>query len=378
MWITLVLACRSDSADPSPAPPTAEDTASGSGSLDLTAFTEDLRSEHDLPALSVAAFDADGLLAIGAAGSRKAEGVVGVTTADRWHLGSDTKAMTATLTAVAIEAGQLDWEDTVPDLFPDLTVDPAWGDVTVEDLLQHRSGMFGDANEQPAAWAGLWDDGAQADLRTAFVADVLARPPDYPIGEYLYSNFGYVTVGAALDRVAEPWEQGLAERIFAPLGMTSCGFGPPATPDTIDAPYGHYRTIDGFDPIDPADPLADNPPAFGPAGTVHCDLADWGAFGIEHLVGESGSGVLASAEAYSRLHTAPSGGDYAAGWGVGEASEFGGRYVAHDGSNSMFWATIVVALDSDSVYLATANLGDTTAAAATLEAVLGLPAHLER
>ena len=48
------------------------------------------------------------------------------TVLDNWHLGSDTKAMSATLIALAVDAGELSWDETLPDLFPGMTIHPGY------------------------------------------------------------------------------------------------------------------------------------------------------------------------------------------------------------------------------------------------------------
>lgn len=335
---------------------------------DLPVSLASILEARDVPGLVASATAASGAFAAAAVGVRSASDPAIVGIADPFHLGSDTKAMTATLVGIAVDEGLLRWDETVPELFPDLDVDPGWAEVTVEALLQHRSGMYAETSAHPELWTGLWQAGDPVALRTAFAEGVLGAPPDYPVGAYLYSNFGYVTVGAAIDRRMGPWQDALVAKVFEPLGMDSCGFGPPASPGVVDAPWGHYRDGETFRPVDPGDRLADNPPAFGPAGTVHCNVADWTRFGLEHLAGDEGHGTLASADTYQRLHAAPPGSDYAGGWQV--ISDGDGRALTHNGSNTMFYATIRVGLDARAVYVAATNLGsDPNAALAVSDAI---------
>jgi hypothetical protein len=75
----------------------------------------------------------------------------------------------------------------------------------------------------------------------------------------------------------------------------------------------------------------------GPAGTVHCSLADYGAFLALH------AGVdqeLLAPATLRHLQTAPDGG-YAGGWRVVASKR--GRLLAHDGSNTMWYASALVA-----------------------------------
>ena len=64
--------------------------------------------------------DEQRLVTAGVVGTRKRGTEIAATLNDQWHLGSDTKAMTATLVAKLVEKGRLKWESTVAEVFPDL------------------------------------------------------------------------------------------------------------------------------------------------------------------------------------------------------------------------------------------------------------------
>ena len=66
-----------------------------------------------------------------------------VTVNDRWHIGSDTKAFTATMIARLVEQGTMKFEDTLAASFPAFAekMDPAFRDITVTQLLSHTAGL---------------------------------------------------------------------------------------------------------------------------------------------------------------------------------------------------------------------------------------------
>ena len=66
-----------------------------------------------------------------------------VTTNDRWHIGSDTKAFTATLIARLVEKGVMHFDDTLAASFPAFAeaMDPAYRTITVTQLLSHTAGL---------------------------------------------------------------------------------------------------------------------------------------------------------------------------------------------------------------------------------------------
>src|SRR4029079_19319436 len=62
---------------------------------------------------------------------------------DRFHLGSCTKAMTATLVAMLVEEGKLNWTTTLGELFADTVkpMHPGWEKVTLRQVLAHRASL---------------------------------------------------------------------------------------------------------------------------------------------------------------------------------------------------------------------------------------------
>src|SRR5205814_9073818 len=103
-------------------------------------------TRYDLPALAAAVVKDGEIIAAGAVGTRKAGAKIPVTLNDRFHLGSNTKAMTALLAGMLVDEGKLRWDSTVADLFPELVekMDPGLKRVTIEQLLSHTSGVAAD------------------------------------------------------------------------------------------------------------------------------------------------------------------------------------------------------------------------------------------
>lgn len=325
------------------APAAAWSRADEPGAVDLEA----IRAAAGAPALAAAVAGPEGLLWRGAAGVRRTDAPTPVTAADLWHLGSNTKAMTAALFARQAEQGALAWGQPLAELFPDLAMDPAFADVPFETLLQHRAGLA-DPALMPGWMAAAWVPGAPVtELRAALAERALTRPPDGQPGAFAYGNANYIVAGAALERLTgRPWEELIRAELFDPLGMARAGFGAPQG----EQPWGHRP--DG-QPKDPATPGADNPPALGPAGTVHADLEGYGRFLRLFL---TGGGDLLSADSLRRLTTPPEGAAYALGWGVRPGPDWArGPLLTHDGSNSMWLARAVVAPGRGLAFIVAAN-----------------------
>jgi CubicO group peptidase (beta-lactamase class C family) len=320
----------------------------------LTAVLADIQRVHHVPALAAAVVRGGKLVTAGVVGWRKLGDPTPATVADQWHLGSDTKAMTATVAARLVERGLLRWDTTVGEALPG--VPAAWTAVTLDQLLAHRAGA-----PENIPWR------LQPD-RTAAVRAITATPPSAPPGAaYHYSNAGYVLAAAMLERrTGRTWEQLIAEELWGPLGIAGAGFGGMGTPGAVDQPWGHQPggVVLGNGPA------ADNPAVMGPAGTVHLPLADWARFIADQLHGARGEPALLAADSYRHLHQPWPGGDYARGWIVVQREWAKGPALTHAGSNTMHYAVVWMAPGIDLGIMVCCNQGDADAACDSAVAAL--------
>jgi CubicO group peptidase (beta-lactamase class C family) len=335
----------------------------------VLAALEPVRVKHHLPALGGAIVTSKGLSALAVTGVRKAGTSVAATRDDLWHLGSDTKAMTAAWIATVVRTGKLSWDSTVGDALPQQTAGApdAFRRITLLQLLSHRAGLVPNIDWPRASRAA----GTPRAQRLAAVKTAAETPLASPPGsKYEYSNLGYVIAATMAEHAVDrAWEDEIRATIFTPLGMRSAGFGGLGTAGEIDQPWPHGGN---GKPVATNGPLMDNPEVMGPAGTVHCSLADWGKFIVDQLNGLEGRGKLFPPEMYARLHTPPFGGDYAFGWLVTERPWGGGTVYTHAGSNTMNFAVVWVAPRRDFAVLVTTNQGGPDAQQGTDEAAAAL------
>ncbi len=321
------------------------------------------RSQHGLPALAAAVIVEGEIVALEAVGVRAAGSEQPVSRDDLWHLGSCTKAMTATLCGVLVEEGLLRWDSTVGEVFADQidTIHEGWRGVTLAQFLRHRSGLAEDRRPD-SLHARLWTlTGPMIDRRRRVVELAFADAPEVRPGSAMhYSNAGYIIAGAMCERVTgRAWEDLVRERVFAPLEMGSAGFGPPGNAGRIDQPRAHRRTGDSWTPVEPG-PRADNPAVLAPAGTVHASLADWAKFVRLHLAGARGErGLLLKPDSFAAMHEDADAQSYAMGWGTPARPWAGGSTLTHAGSNTMWFCVVWAAPEKDfAVLVATNCAGD--------------------
>jgi CubicO group peptidase (beta-lactamase class C family) len=310
-----------------------------------------IRDEHHLPGLIGAISFGNRLAAIGALGIRKIGSSQPMQVNDQMHLGSCTKAMTATMIGSLVETGKLTWKSTLGSVFPEAAeqLHPQFQGVTLSQLLTHRAGLPHDG-----PWWHL-PGATTTQQRHALLTSMLQKEPlSRPGSTYAYSNVGYALAALMAERVSgESWESLMSSRLFEPLRMTTAGFGTPGGRGALVQPWGHH--LDGRD-IKPTQ--VDNAPSMGPAGTVHCSLPDWAKFAALHLAGEQGDSKLLKPATLQTLHIPPPSCDYAGGWLVCERSWAGGAALNHNGSNTSWFATIWLAPARNFAILVATNQGD--------------------
>lgn len=358
-------------------------------SRDVSDLLAPICEKNKVPGLVAVLIEGDTIKLHGATGIRTRGSDAKVTINDQFHLGSCTKAMTATLCAMLVEDGTLRWDMTIGEVFPKEVaaagVDPAWKDVTLLQLLSHHAGVPGDLSAD-GLWGRLWKIKEPVAARQALLEGVLRHPPKTAPGTgFEYSNGGVAIAGHMAEvKTGVAWEELMRQRVFGNLGITSAGFGAPGKVDVVDQPRGH--TAAGIAVV--PGPLADNPCVIGPAGTVHMSVPDWSRFVAMQLAGArgrdftgNGCKVMLSAEDFTVLHTPyakqggrtpgkdEAGADYACGWGVAERPWAAGRVLTHSGSNTMWFSVVWIAPEKNIAVLAACNQGGDRGAKATDEAV---------
>lgn len=296
---------------------------------------------------------------------------------DRWHLGSNGKAMTATLIARLVERGVLAWDKPLEQMLPALaaTMRPEYRDVTLPDLLAHRAGLP-ENHDDMTFFNGFYADAAPLPAqRLRYLTTALADAPAGPKRDaMIYSNTGLLTAAAVAEHATgKPFETLIVQEVFRPLGMRSISFDQYGG---ANEPFGH---VDGR----PADKVTDvNPRMFAPAGAMRLTMADWGRFCIDQMRGEHGQGKLLKTETYRFLHTGQAGTRSALGWGASpRPMGLTGPALTHAGSDGNWYALVVLFPLTGSGALVIANAadsmgGDKAAMAATraLAATVAAPA----
>lgn len=328
---------------------------------ELEYLVSGILARKKIPGLVVAVVTKSGVESIAVAGIRQQGKSDLITVADRMHLGSCTKAFTATLCAALVSDGKLKWSSTIGELLgSDVPAMHAeWKSVTIEELLRHRSGA--PSAPPPEVWKTAFAcTDPPRDCRTAFVHSILSNATAQVRGTFAYSNQGYAIVGRMIEIASgKDYESLLAERVLVPLTIKDFGFGIPSKKDP-NSPSGHTEDATPRD--------MDNPTAIASAGTLHMPVGEWAKFIAFHLGAKPPAELAGVADELSHLHAR---GDIepfeALGWMTAERG-WGGKVLTHSGSNTLWHCVAWLSPEKGFAVLAACNQGGDAAAKACDEA----------
>ena len=179
----------------------------------LDELVEIERGKQKVPGVGVAIVRGGEPLKLQGYGLANVEHRVSVSPETIFQSGSVGKQFTAVAVMLQVEAGTLALDDPIARFFPGAPA--AWRRITVRHLLTHTSGI--------ADYGGK-----SVDYRKDYSDDEFARMAfglalEFPPGSrYSYSNSGYALLGFIVNKAAGRfYGDVLAERVFAPLGMTT-------------------------------------------------------------------------------------------------------------------------------------------------------------
>lgn len=243
------------------------------------------------------------------------------------RIGSMSKAFTALAVLQQVDAGRFDLDDPVAEVLPELRMaDDRYRQITVEDLLNHRSGLAVTALEYSS-------DPASAPATTvARLADEeLAADPGTTT---IYSNAGYTMLARLVEHTSGvDFGEYLEQQVFAPLGMDSS-----TATELCDAPSpGLARGFSGLGPLLVAVPELPQGCA-GNGGIVSTagDMASWLRFQVGDGTSPSGERLL-DVDTFRAFHDVPAdAAEYGYGWHGTTAEDETAPLIGHGGTLATF------------------------------------------
>ncbi len=242
-----------------------------------------------------------------------------VSTTSVFDLASVSKgAATTSMAIILYQRGLLDLEAPVAAIVPEFAEgDPRRREVTVHMLLAHSSGL--------PAYEKLF---LKANTKTELLAAAFSTPLTADPGTRAeYSDIGFITLGVALERIADETLDRFCQReLFGPLGMAHTAYNPPAAwrhsiPPTADDRCFRHRIIQGEVQDENASVLDGVAGHAGLFATAE-DLATFA-----HAMLQGGRPVRRETLAlFTRREASPAGTSRALGWDTPSSPSQSGKY----------------------------------------------------
>lgn len=181
---------------------------------DFDAYIERMRQQWSIPGVAVAIVPMEGPGEIRSYGLRQWDRPEKIDEHTMFGIASVTKTFVAAGIAKLVDEGKLEWDAPVVRYLPEFAVaDPLVSrEVTLRDLLSHRSGM---------ATYGDWLEEAPGLTEAGLVARLRHVGQEIPFrSRARYNNYGFVVLAQVIERVSgQAWGDYVRDAIWRPLGM---------------------------------------------------------------------------------------------------------------------------------------------------------------
>jgi CubicO group peptidase (beta-lactamase class C family) len=265
-------------------------------------------------------------------------------------IGSSSKAFTAAAVAMLIDSGKVRLDAPATTYLPGFQLADAYAsrEITVRDLLSHRSGLA----RGELIWYGSAYD------RDEILRRVRYLPPSWSFrSQFGYQNIMYLAAGQIVAKTTNaPWDDFIRQRLFQPLGMTSSNTSVTALKgvENLAAPHAEVNDTVRAIPYRQIDNIA-------PAGSINSnavDMAQWvrlhlgdGKYQGKQLISKRMVDEMRSAQMIIRRdggmgNMNPSAHlmAYGLGWFL---SDYEGKYLVQHGGNIDGMTALVAMLPED-------------------------------
>lgn len=258
-------------------------------------LADSIREVYNIPGLAYAVISSGSIIDMAATGVQRTDRPGALQLTSCFHIGSNTKAVTALLAAQLVQDKKISWDTKFLDLFPELK--PAsrkvYYPVTLQQLLSFRGKLPG--------YTYTFDTptreeirGDEAEQRLAMARYFLAKPPMKEENGLTPSNVDYILAGLMLEKASGRSYKELVTALGQRLGI-QFGFDYPNLTDSTQT-WGH--DISG-NPVTPADNYKLN--WLLSAGNININLPDYIRFIQLHLLGLKGQTTLLPQAVFNKL-----------------------------------------------------------------------------
>ncbi len=179
--------------------------------------------KHNLPSVAVSLLDGDKVIYQQITGVSNIEKGIQADNDTVYKAGSIAKLFTAIEIMRLYDEGLIDLDEPITTYLPDFSIQSRFndsGEITIRNILSHRSGL--PRNGNIPLWA--WDNGTLIirDLVASLEESFLAYPADY---RFKYSNVGFNVLARIIEQIRGEWFANyMRDSLLRPIGMNSSTF----------------------------------------------------------------------------------------------------------------------------------------------------------
>jgi CubicO group peptidase (beta-lactamase class C family) len=246
----------------------------------LSDWIDKKRTEYNLPGMAVAVVCRDEVLMIKSYGFCDLEKKKPINEHTVFPIGSSAKPFTSTLAAVLVSKGLMHWDDPITKYLPyfelNIKTDDPSDQVTIRDLLSHRTGFFHMEIIQKAI---NWQEDptfaerpeAERYTRKSLLEEAAGyEPVDCFRKKHNYSNVSMLAAAMAAGQAAgKDWDTVIEEMIFKPMGMNHSSTSITRIHGDHEVAGGHLLEDAGYRPA-----MLINMDVISPAGGINASASD--------------------------------------------------------------------------------------------------------
>ena len=323
-------------------------TCNISKSQSLLYFADSVINEYKIPELAYAVVSSDSILELQTLGVQRINTNYLAKQNDRFHIGSNTKAITSFIAALLVKDERLRWNTKFFDLFPDLKKNSrkVYYNITLQDLLTFRGKLppYTYTNEQPAQKEIIGNNAQQRYLLAKYFLS--QKPMKEDENGLTRSNADYILAGLMLEKASGKSYKDLVLDFGKSVNI-EFGFDYPNLTDTLQ-PWGHDASLK---PVPPFNNYKLN--WLLSAGNINVSLPDYIKFVQLQLKGLKGISTMLANTTYNKLiYGMPS---FSFGWfnSVDSATQ---HHVAENiGNAGAFITRVQIIKESDKGYIIFTN-----------------------
>lgn len=262
----------------------------------ITPFADSIRKTYKIPEIAFAVVSSDTVFEMQTLGFQRINSFFQAKPNDRFHIGSNTKAITSFIAALLVQQGKIKWDTKFFELYPNMKhkSKKVYYNLTLQDLLTFRAALPGYTYTFAKPTKEQFK-GNYSQQRLQLANYFLRQKPIVKQNGLTFSNVGYILAGLMIEKASGKSFQELVTDFGKTLKI-DFGFDNPNLSDTLQ-PWGHNTDLS---PVPPADNYKMN--WLLAAGNINVSLSGYIKFIQLQLKGLKGQSALLSQAAFNYLH----------------------------------------------------------------------------